>query len=442
MIKRAAGHIQFLLWAFSAILLAGWLSGYFAWVLALSFGAYIVWTLIQALRLHAWLYDTQNRQQVPESYGLWGDLFEGLYQLEQKNQSTQRALRNMIDRVRSSSNALKDAVIMTDALGHMDWWNESAARTFGFRRDKDRGELLTNLIRAPGFKKYFEAKEYAEALEFSAPHHPDTFLRFEITLFGEDERLIVVHDVTRLHRLEQMRRDFVSNVSHEMRTPLTVIRGYLETLLDAVEAADAAPKWQRPMRTMMQQAQRLEVLLNDLLLLEKYETEDVQRNAEVVDVGKLLQMVCHDAEVFSGERSHRIRLECTTQAALSGMENQLRSAFSNLIYNAVKYTPDGGDIRVRWWQDEKGAHVSVSDNGCGFDPIHIPRLTERFYRADPSRDHATGGSGLGLAIVKHVLINHGGRLEIHSQINKGSEFICHFPSARVIQSLQGRVASG
>ncbi len=438
MIKRGAGHVQFLLWAFTLVFLLGWLSGELAWVLVFSFGAYIVWTLVQALRLHAWLDSSREGKHVPESYGLWGDLFEGLYQLEQKNSSTQRALRTMIERVRASTDALKDGVIMTDAIGHIDWWNQSAQKLFRFRPDKDRGEVLTNLIRSPGFKKYFEAKQYGEPLELSAPHNANLRLRLEITLFGEDERLIVVHDVTRLHRLEEMRRDFVSNVSHEMRTPLTVIRGYLETVIDA---ADMSPKWQRPMRTMMQQAQRLEVLLNDLLLLEKYETEDVQRHAKPVNVVNLLQSVCHDAQLLSGEREHEISLDCQTEVALRGLENQLRSAFSNLIFNAVKYTPEGGSIRVRWWQDQRGAHLSVKDTGCGFDPVHIPRLTERFYRADPSRDNTTGGSGLGLAIVKHVLINHGAKLEIHSQLHQGSEFICHFPLAAVIPERNSELAA-
>lgn len=429
MLKRAAGHIHFVLWSFAGLVLLGWLLGQVAWVLVIGMGAYIIWSLVQSLRLHRWLYDWHKDRDVPESYGMWGDLFDGLHQVEHENKRIQEILRSMIERIRSSTNALKDGVIMTDAAGHMDWWNESAGRLFGFQRDKDQGQLITNLIRAPSFSHYFEEKNYAEPMEISAPKNVAQRLRFEMTLFGEDERLILIQDVSRLHRLEQMRRDFVSNVSHEMRTPLTVIRGYLEALQDSEEIP---PKWKRPMRTMMQQTQRLEALIKDLMLLEKYETEEVHRQEQLVDVSKLLHSICHDAQVLSAERAHQIRLDCQHKGHLRGLESQLRSAFSNLVFNAVKYTPAQGSIEVHWWVDEQGAHLSVRDNGCGFDPVHIPRLTERFYRVDPSRDNSTGGSGLGLAIVKHVLINHGATLEIHSEVNAGSEFICHFPASRFI----------
>ena len=432
--KKAAGHLQFIAWGFIFCVVVGLLVGELAWVLCAALLVYLVWSVRQAVRLHHWLYEKKGPSDIPESYGLWGDLFDGLHQVQQQNKQTQASLKAMIQRVRSSTNALKEAVVMTNEEGQMEWWNDSAERMFGFREDQDVGQLMTNLIRDPDFKLYFDSKDYEEALEIQSPLDPHTLIRVYITLFGREDRLIFAQDVTRIHQLEQMRRDFVSNVSHEMRTPLTVIHGYIETLQDAPNVPE---KWQRPLRSMADQTRRLELLVSDLLLLEKYESQDPHRVSHRVDVEKLLLSICHDAQVLSGEREHNIRLRCDSSDTIIGEEGQLRSAFSNLIYNAVKYTPTGGDIDVHWYRDHRGGHLSVKDTGCGFDPVHIPRLTERFYRADPSRNKGTGGSGLGLAIVKHVLINHNASLAIQSQENVGSKFTCHFPpSALEVNSLE------
>ena len=428
--KRASGHLRFMVWAFLVAMLLGLLSGEVAWVMAIFFGAYTLWSIRQSFRLHKWLYSRKKDLGVPESYGLWGDLFEGLYYSQQQHNKARNRLSKMIQRVRASANAMNDAVIMTNDIGQMDWWNDAAALLFGFDEHKDQAQLITNLLRDPEFKSYFEEKHYEDALEINSPADPNLIVRIHITLFGEDERLIFAQDVTRLHHLEEMRRDFVSNVSHEMRTPLTVIRGYVETMLDS----EQTPKvWMRPLRSMEGQSQRLETLVSDLLLLEKYEAKDGVELEGEVNIENMLASICRDAEMFSGEENHNIRFESFTKANLYGIENQLRSAFSNLVFNAVKYTQAGGDIFVEWRQDHAGCHLSVKDTGVGFDPVHIPRLTERFYRADASRNNSTGGSGLGLAIVKHVLINHSASLEISSAVNVGSEFVCHFPNHRIIE---------
>jgi two-component system phosphate regulon sensor histidine kinase PhoR len=238
-----------------------------------------------------------------------------------------------------------------------------------------------------------------------------------------------------------MRKDFVSNVSHDLRTPLTVLKGYIETLEDSSEVP---AKWRRPLKSMSTQTQRMESLIHDLLLLAKFETADLSNSKEIIDIENLLRLICHDAQILSADRKHHIslifndkKLNLNSREPVSdqnlriyilGDERQLYSAISNLVFNAVKYTPDKGCIDISWWQNHTGFHLSVKDTGVGFDAIHIPHLTERFYRTDPSRDNATGGSGLGLAIVKHVLINHKASLEIHSKEGEGSEFICHFPA--------------
>jgi len=257
-------------------------------------------------------------------------------------------------------------------------------------------------------------------------------LEIQINLFGEDDRLITVKDVTRLRQLEQMRQDFVSNVSHEMRTPLTVISGYLETLND--QAEQLPRPFQKPLRTMQQQSQRMEALIADLLLLSRLETSDRTTRDLEANPASILEGIHRDAQAFSGERGHVIELQIEDRRKVRGDESQLRSAFSNLVFNAVKYTPDGGHIRIHYYTNESGAHLDVQDSGIGIDKEHIPRVTERFYRADPSRHKKTGGTGLGLAIVKHVLYNHDAQLTIDSEPGRGSTFSCHFPPDRIVHN--------
>lgn len=399
-----------------------------AWTLVAGLGGYLLWTLLQVQRLHRWLQSSQLYSEPPRSLGLWGDLFYRLYRAQQAQQRVRDQLQTLINRVQESTNTLRDAVIMTNAHGNLEWWNLAAEHLLGLRRPSDTGQYIGNLIRVPAFRRYFDEKRYEEPLEIASPLKPHIRLQVQINLFGDEDRLIVVRDVTRIYQLEQMRRDFVSNVSHEMRTPLTVIGGYLETLTDHLD--ELPRRWRRPVQTMAQQTQRMDALITDLILLAKLETEGRPGNEKVADVPSVLASVRDDAVALSGERGHQISLRCEAGLRLRGDEQQLRSAFSNLVFNAVKYTPDKGRIDIHWWQDEQGLHLSVSDNGLGFDPIHIPRLTERFYRADPSRHKETGGTGLGLAIVKHALRNHDGTLEIRSAPGKGSTFTCHFPAAR------------
>ncbi|SDW01505.1 phosphate regulon sensor histidine kinase PhoR [Marinobacter mobilis] len=392
---------------------------------------YLVWTLAQAHKLIQWLVNPNGSDGAPESLGLWGDVFDGLHRMRQNHLRTRDRLLRQINRVQESTNAMHDGVIMTNSHGAMEWWNGSAEHLLGFQRESDRGQLIHNLIRLPAFKAYFDACNYREPLEISSPAKPHIRLQLQISLFGDDDRLIVAKDVTRLYQLEQMRRDFVGNVSHEMRTPLTVISGYLETMVD--NADDLPPKWRRAIHTMDQQASRMEALITDLILLSKIETGEHAAPDSIIDVNTMVTQISTDARALSGEQGHEISMDIGERRLLTGDESQIRSAFSNLIFNAVKYTPAGGQIFISWHTDRNGAHLSVRDSGIGIDPVHIPRLTERFYRADPSRHKETGGTGLGLAIVKHVLLNHDGNLEIRSRIGEGSEFICHFPRERLAE---------
>ncbi|WP_278351026.1 phosphate regulon sensor histidine kinase PhoR [Marinobacter nauticus] len=430
-------YLRLIITALAGTTLVGFYFGEPLYGLLVGLVAYLWWTLIQARRLYQWLGNPSASDEAPQSIGLWGDIFDNLHKLNRNHLLTQDRLRARINRVQESTNAMRDGVIMTDARGAMEWWNGSAEYLLGFRRSTDQGQYIHNLIRNPAFKAYFDARDYREPLEINSPAKPHIHLQIQISLFGDDDRLIVAKDVTRLYQLEQMRRDFVGNVSHEMRTPLTVISGYLETLVDHGE--ELPPKWRRAINTMAAQASRMEALITDLILLSRIETGEHTVDDTLTDVDALLNQICHDARALSGDKGHQISVQISDHRLLQGDESQLRSAFSNLVFNAVKYTPAGGAITVAWSTNREGAHLSVKDTGIGIDPIHIPRLTERFYRADPSRHKDTGGTGLGLAIVKHVLINHDGNLEIRSKVGEGSEFICHFPRERLVERIPEQV---
>ena len=423
--------IRHLVLLIGVCLLIGLVSGYYGLSLAVGLALYLGWTLKQLLRLHQWLRQHKPDEPPPDGYGLWGEVFDSIYHLQRRDQRARGRLQAVIDRVQESTAALKDAVVTLDSDGNLEWWNRAAETLLGLKTPQDSGQPVSNLVRHPRFKEYFEAGNYVEPLDIPSPVNDHLRIQLYITRYGNNEHLMLVRDVTRLHQLEQMRKDFIANVSHELRTPLTVICGYLETLLDNVE--DVNPRWKRPLSQMQQQGERMQALLNDLLLLAKLEATDYPSDNQPVAIDALLQSIKGDAKALSGQRNQTITLDLESHAALKGSEAELRSAFSNLIFNAVKYTPDGGNIHIRWWADASGAHLSVQDSGVGIDSKHLPRLTERFYRVDSSRNASTGGTGLGLAIVKHVLLRHRARLEISSVLGQGSTFTCHFAASQVIR---------
>lgn len=415
----------------TACLVVGLISGEYGWSLAIGLGLYLAWTLKQLLRLHEWLSNHQTDEPPPDGYGLWGEVFDSIYHLQRRDQRVRGRLQAVIDRVQESTAALKDAVIMLDSEGNLEWWNRAAETLMGLKTPQDSGQPVTNLVRHPRFKEYFEQESYAEPLEIPSPTNDRVRIQMLITRYGNNEHLMLVRDVTRIHQLEQMRKDFVANVSHELRTPLTVIFGYLETLLDNVEEVN--PRWVRALQQMHQQGGRMQTLLNDLLLLAKLEATDYPSDNQPIVVGELLTAITGDAQELSGNKNQQISLDIESELSLKGSDTELRSAFSNLIFNAVKYTPAEGKIHIRWWADDRGAHLSVQDSGIGIETKHLPRLTERFYRVDSSRASNTGGTGLGLAIVKHVLLRHRGTLEINSVPGKGSVFTCHFPPIQLVE---------
>lgn len=393
---------------------------------AITCSIYIIWQWLQLYRLQKWLQQEQAGQ-LPSTIGIWGGIFRETQRLQQRSQKHQQRLQAIINRIQDSTAALQDAVLMVDSQGNLEWWNRAAGDFLGLQAPVDVGQPITNLIRNPLFKDYFDGVHYDEPLSIPSPVNPQLQLQFNITLFGRKDRLMLVHDITRLKQLEEMRKDFVANVSHELRTPLTVVSGYIETMDMAAESLP--PRWGRMISQMSQQSRRMENLITDLLMLSRLETSH-QQQPDQVAITPMLQCIAADARALSGERNHHISLDIQSDDQIKGYEDELRSAFSNLVFNAVKYTQDGGNIRIRWFHNDDGAWFCVKDDGPGIDQHHIPRLTERFYRADPSRNNQTGGTGLGLAIVKHVLLRHQAELEIHSELGQGSEFCGHFPADR------------
>jgi len=424
----ASRAFKILFWVLLASALVGLLIDQIAWALVAGLCLYQTWNLRQMIHFQQWLGAGRN-EPPPEARGLWGDIFDSIHHIQRRDSRMRGKQQLVIDRIQASTAALSDAVVMVDTKGRLEWWNRAAERLLGLRAPDDSGQHVTNLLRDPRFVEYFEANHFGEPLDIASHLNLSTRLQYTITQYGEGEHLMVVRDTSRLHNLEQMRKDFVANVSHELRTPLTVIVGYLETLQDSDEPIN--PRWKRALQQMEQQSRRMQNLLNDLLMLARLENEDRTIEQRPVDISEMLKSITQDARALSAERGHQISLETDSGIKLSGADAELRSAFSNLAFNAVKYTPDQGEIRLCCWLDEQGAHVSVGDNGAGIATQHINRLTERFYRVDSSRSTHTGGTGLGLAIVKHVLLRHDGRLDISSTVGKGSTFTCHFPVSRL-----------
>jgi len=409
----------------------GYAVGHVSWVMLVSLSIYYLYNLYQLRRFNLWLNrdSSESDSEPPESFGLWGDIFDGIYRLQKQERRSSSYLATIVDKAQESSAALEMAVVMINRQGNLDWWNFAAEKLLGLQHPKDRNQSITNLIRNPSFSEYFHSENYDETLKMEAPGESSKILEFQIALFGENERLMIVRDITQLHRLESMRKDFVGNVSHELGTPITVIKGYLETILDNLDALDE--KWHKPMQQMQQQSMRMENIVRDLLMLSSLETKGLTKTQDIIDLNSLFSEIESDTQQMFKDKAHTFELVCPPSLAIIGKRSELYSAISNLVVNAAKYTAAGGHIKLSANQGTEFLDIAVADNGIGIENHHIPRLTERFYRIDGSRSADTGGTGLGLAIVKHILARHEAELEIKSIYGQGSSFICRLPLSRV-----------
>lgn len=371
---------------------------------------------------------------VPHATGIWDYLFANLSRhsriaLEQREQ-----LSRSLARFREASQAMPDGVIYLSRHRTIEWMNAAAERYFDLDSGRDQGRAVTTLIREPDFVHYLEThpqnSHTTEPLLLRSQRQDSLSLSIQLVPFGEDLEMVLARDITQFERLENMRREFVANVSHELKTPLTVVNGFVETLIDAGDEISSEER-QHYLDVTLDQSTRMQHLIDDLLTLSALQSGSEPACQDEVEVAGLLESIRHETEVLSNGR-HTVTLEAGTPSVLLGNQKELHSAFSNLASNAVRYTPEGGHIRLRWkLRHDGGAEFSVEDDGIGIAAEHIGRLTERFYRVDRGRSRETGGTGLGLAIVKHVLSHHQAHLDIHSEPGKGSCFTARFGPKRL-----------
>jgi two-component system, OmpR family, phosphate regulon sensor histidine kinase PhoR len=396
---------------------------------------YLAMQWLHLLRLLRWLTADQT-ELAPELPGPWGHLVAMIVRLYRRKQFHKRRLLRLLRELRRSTAAMPDGVVVLNPQAEILWFNRTAARLLGFRGKTDFGLRIENLVRQPEFVRYLRGGQFASPVIVRSSAGPEQYLSLQIVPYGAGQLLTLVRDVTREARLEAMRKDFVANASHELRSPLTVIAGYLETLTGD---ADIDPALAGPLQEMQRQAQRMTGIVQDLIELSRLESSDGEAARQPIDVVALMAQLRQDV-LARPQRPAQVQVRADSNAMLLGEELQIHSAFSNLVENAAKYTPADGSMQIRWWLDEDGGHFSVTDTGIGIAPEHIPRLTERFYRVDAGRSRSTGGSGLGLAIVKHVLQRHGARLSIDSQEGRGSSFVCHFPPERLQPAVKAAAA--
>lgn len=399
---------------------------FFGWLFDLLFPALFVtsllllgWTYRHIFLLDKWLW-RDKKLTPPAGDGSWQQVFDGIYYRQRKARKKNKELRGLIRRFRDGAEALPDAIVVLNKDWTIIWCNKLAQQLVGLRWPQDERQRIDNLIRNPEFQAYIRQSQFELPLELSSPVNEGLVLEFRILPYGEDQHLLIVRDVTQLKLLEQVRKDFVANVSHELRTPLTVLQGYLEVM-----DADNLPNegiWVKAHTVMLEQTKRMDALVQQLLTLSRIEASAKVQFEDHIDVPAMLAMLEQEAQTLNREKQHQISFSIEPDLMVSGIREELRSAFSNLITNAIKYTPNGGEIKVSWVRQHQKAVFSVSDNGEGIAPHHVKRLTERFYRVDQARARATGGTGLGLAIVKHVLQRHNTKLMIFSEPKKGSSF--------------------
>lgn len=424
-------------WTSELLRLAGWvlgcallglIVGYPVIGVAVALAIYLAGHLWYAFQLHRWL--TADKIEPSDGMGIWRDIYTELHRLKQRNRRRKKQLKHIVSEFQSSTAALPDAAVVLDRLGRINWFNDAAAALLGLHHGQDRGQRIVNLIRHPQFSSFVaSATDENGELEIPSPTNEDDTLVVRVVPYGNDQRLLLARDISGQKRQEVTRRDFVANASHELRTPLTVLRGYLEMMNEETSEQGDLAGWRRPISDMQSQSQRMGHIIDSLLRLARVEGEGLAQRQEYIDVPKMLENQVADLKRGGGSH-HEFVFDVDSSLALYGRPGEIESVFSNLLANAVRYTPAEGRIEVVWRQEDTQACFAVRDDGPGIAPQHIPRLTERFYRVDKGRKASDGGTGLGLAIVKHCLEHHEAELRIESTPGHGSVFSCRFPPQR------------
>ncbi len=397
------------------------------WTVAVALLAYwVVYQLYYLQKTMQWLEDFRL-EKVPHGAGTWDLIFAKIYRIAKSGEQQRQQLAETLKDFRSATQAMPDGVVTLDEDNQVIYANEQAEEQLGISNEKDGGRNLINIVRHPDFVAYLNGTDWDKSIVLRGLRDSERVLQLQLIPYGTHQRLLMTRDITQLDRLETTRRDFVANVSHELKTPLTVLSGFLETIreLPVTEA-----QRNQYLGLMHAQAHRMENIVEDLLVLSKLESTNAPAQEDSIDMREMMDRLTTDANTISRSQ-HHIECKATSSAKLIGAEDELASAFSNLVSNAIRYTPAGGTIRLIWSINPEGCPLfSVEDTGPGIEPQHLPRLTERFYRVDRSRSRETGGTGLGLAIVKHVATRHQATLLIDSEVGKGSCFSMVFPEKR------------
>ena len=413
--------------------LVGWL--YDRWMLGLLVAALLVlgWLVRQLLSFERALR-TGDFDNFRVGEGIWEQIFSRFQFERSRGIRRKSAYRELLREVQKSTNAMPDAAVILDANFEIISCNKAAKNLAGLKRKKDRGQRIDNILRDPALADLVSSGDFDRSVEIASPTSDGVWLNCRVVPYGAEQKLLLLRDVTERIRLVKMRRDFVANASHELRSPLTVINGYLDALADDSEVPD---QWDRPIAQMRSQGSRMNQILNEMLELSRLESSGAAKLDESVDVGALLQSVADDFHRLSDAAAINVVVE--SNAALLGNREEIESVVINLLANAMRHTQADGSVTLSWRNADSGAELVVSDTGEGIDPIHVPRLTERFFRVDRGRSRDDGGIGLGLAIVKHVLARHEGDLHIVTEPGTGSEFHCQFPANRVVVEPLGQL---
>ncbi len=426
MLPQQKNEITYLSMIIITSIFVGYVFNQILLFVTLTLLAYIFFMLKNLFKLHNWISD--RKKELPDAQGYWGEIFNELYLMEKQKKKQQKLLSTALSRFKKAAEALPDGVVILSHENEIEWLNPVAHTLLGISYPQDIGQKINNLIRHPDFQRYLLKHNFSKNITLPAPKNNDKSLTMQIIPFGYKQKMIFCHDITHISKLEEMRTIFVSNVSHEMRSPLTVLSGYLEMFLDKPPKDDKSFKL--GIENMYQQAMRMQRLVTDLLALSKMETAPVEHSKQV-DVSTLLVSLKENAELLGQDKHHKITLQADESLNLRGNIDELHSLFANLINNAVRYTPENGQITITWKKSHGEAVFSVTDNGPGIASQHIPHLTERFYRADVDRSRESGGTGLGLAIAKYAVERHDGNLAISSELGKGSTFSCYFPKQHI-----------
>ncbi|MGD9584516.1 MAG: phosphate regulon sensor histidine kinase PhoR [Lysobacterales bacterium] len=409
-----------------AALATGLASGHPALAVLIALSAHTLWSLHNLRRLQCWLLDRGRASPLPDS-GVLSEIAGFMQQRHQTDRQRQRRLVQQLQRYREAAESLPDGVLVLSNTRQLIWSNRAARRLLGIHRSRHRGQPLDRLLEAPAIATWLHGDQVEQPLlDVPAPGCPEVRLSLKLIPYSQEQWLLVVRDISTLLRLEQVRKDFVANVSHELRTPLTVIHGYLE-MIETEHDPELAPM----VEEMRRQSMRMTQIVEDLLTLSRLDADGGVSEQRVPMPAMLKQLRAEAEGVSKGQ--HRIGVECQNEVDLLGSSKELHSAFSNLVTNAVRYTPPGGEIRIAWQQQDGGMCFCVSDTGYGIPAEHLPRITERFYRVSTSRSRDKGGTGLGLSIVKHVLLRHQAQLSIESEPGVGSRFCAVFPQQRLLK---------